>query len=766
MIGAGSRNFKRGYKYIRGGLTNLVQLLSGYSLMLRQILRVKSKKTYCLNACDMLGVPRRHSLNLAEKVVNGQLAVDFVFKDAPAYSTQKFDWNIAFSDAATTFQLYVQALNPVGDLAAAYNSTKKNSYFELAKWFLNSWRNYSKSTSSLSNEYIWEHLAVALRTENMLYFFLVGCENDKFTDSERRSIAGLLEMHGDFLAHPKNYLDEHNHGVFQDKALIYLATSFSRQDWIQTAQNRLNRQWNFLFNDEMVCVENSYTYQRVNIDLFLEVARFQQQQGNDWGDDLIYKLSLAQDFMGHGLRPNGTCAPFGDTFIGDYTGCSFISEQGVLAYASRKGMIGKKPNVRSIVYPKSGYYFGREHWLPENNSNKFEDAIWTMFRSGYTSITHRQADDNSFMLYAKNHEIFVDPGLYTYMHRNPIRMYVRSANAHNTVIVDEISFPFLREDCVGLSGMIHHDVGLDKGYDYVVGHNSMYLGVFHVRHFIFLENALFILDELESVHDHCFSQLFHCGKDIALEEVNGNGMRGIIADTGFQLRLQQLHGTPSATVINGGDKDARYGFCSDAFNEYHFIDTVKFDLCGRNVQFATLITFDQDSTGDHDKSSVVFDHDLRTLSFVNHGELKALPLKQFKRQAFIPWQALVMENYEIFQNGPVFTLTNYASYKEKIQYAWYIIRKKTRKPIKKQMYTDSPSFTIDFAEYEFGEYSIQAFIMNPINKKIAKQVICHINYEDGVCTYRRELELDCKWLKSCPSLMIDTKSEINMEVAP
>ena len=745
MYGVNRINLKRVYKYIRGGLTNLEQIIRGYGLVVKRINFSKPRKVLPISFKDMRGIPRRRSLDLAEKLICGQLAVDYVFADAPEYSKSNFDWNISFSEAATTFQLYIQALNPVGDLAVAYNAKKQKKYFELAKWFLDGWRSFSMTTASLSNEYIWEHLAVSLRTENVLYFFLVGSENRLFSDKEIKSITALLEMHGNFLSNPKNYLEKHNHGVFEDKALLYLAAAFTRPEWTHIAQSRLNNQWDFLFNDEMVCVENSYTYQRVNIDLFLEVARFQNELGYEWGNDLIHKLSDAQDFMGYGLRPNGTSAPFGDSFVGDYSNWDCISPEGVMAYASRRGKKGLMPKSRSVVYPKSGYYFAREHWMHENSDIKFEDAVWTMFRSGFSCTTHRQADDNSFLLFAKNRDIFVDSGLYTYMHRNPIRVYMRSANAHNTVIVDETSFPFQREDLSGLCGIIHHDVGLDRGFDYIVGYNSMYLGVFHVRHFVFLEDALFILDEIESVHEHCFSQLFHCGKDISLEKVDGDGFVGNIDDTGFRVKLSQMGDIPTVSVINGGSEGAKYGFWSDVFNEYFHIDTVKFDLLGSKKMFATLIYFEEGLDLSLKNPGFEFDSSSRTLLFVKHGEKRYLTLKHFDRQEYTPWQAFVMENYEISQNGCVFIFRNTANYEEKMQYAWYLQSKKTRKYIDKSMYSDSPSYQIDFSPLDFGDYSIRAFVMCKRNKKYATQIIAHVVHDENKCSYRRELEFDETW---------------------
>ena len=734
MRGLRARYHKHGKKALKRGMTNLAQVLRGYMLPLRGGLLPLVRKDITLKAEALTSMPRRRYIERANKLISGKLALDSIFKEEMEYSIDTLDWNVSYSKAATTHQTYLQALNPVGDLGAAFHYTNDKKYFQLAFDFVKSWYAFSKKTSSLSNEYIWEHLSVGLRTENILYFFLVGLQNDCFSNEEIKLISSILVYNGEFLAKDANYLENHNHGVYQDRALLYLSVAFNRPDWTEISRTRLDRQWKFLFNDEMVCVENSYTYQRINVDLFKDVALFSQKQGHDWGDALIQSLTKAQDFMGYALIPNGFCSPFGDTFMGDYTGYEALSPEGVMAYATSMGTKGTKPPVRSMAYPKAGYYFGREHWEATN----FKDAVWTMFRSGYDTITHRQADDNSFMLYAKGYDIFVDSGLYTYMFRDPIRIYTRSANSHNTVIVDETSFCFQRTDCTQLCGIIHSNVNLERGYDYVVGYNALYLGVFHLRHFVFLENALFIYDEIESNHEHAFSQLFHCGIDTAIEFVGNQELHLTIGDTEHICKLVQLSNACDVEVINGKDEGAKYGIWSGSLEEYHYINTVKFNKRGKNTNFATTIAL-------NDELEIAFNPAQKILSFNKNGEKKSVQLENFNKYDILPPQTFVMDSYEIIQEGSNFSFENTRNYKQPVEYAWYVISKATRKPVRREMYSKSPKYSLDFSELEQGDYSIRAFIVDSSKNK-ASQVICHIICANGEYSCKRELEHDVSWL--------------------
>ena len=731
-------------KYIRHakkiafrGMVNLKQMVKSQVLSARRRSLLKSVhnfKKIGLRVEDIRALPRRRFRGRADKLLAGKLALDDVFKEESGYYLSSFDWNISFSKAATTHQLYLQALNPVGDLAAAYNYTEDEKYSELALAFIESWLRFAKSPQSLKNEYVWDHHAVALRVENILFFFLVGMEREFFKKREIGILAELLMYHGEFLADHTNYLENHNHGVYQDRALLYLSVVFHKFGWEELVAGRLNRQWDFLFNDEMVCVENSYNYQRLNVELFEDIARFCKKKDMNWGSVLLEKLAVAQDFMGYALMPNGICPPFGDTCFSNYSGYITISSDGVMAYATKKGQSGVMPPMRSIVYPKSGYYFGREYW----DNDKFDDAMWTMFRSGYTTITHRQADDNSFMLYAKGYNIFVDSGLYTYMFRDPIRIYTRSANSHNTVIVDGTSFCFQRPDCTELCGFAHHEINLDGGYDYVIGFNSLYLGVFHLRHFIFLEDTLFIFDEMESMHEHTYSQLFHCGRDTSIESANSEGICLRIGESGYKCKLAQLETVCDMEVINGADEGAEYGIWSGKFEEYEYIDTVKYNKRGKDICFATLITVEP-----RKERSIFFVKDKRELHFEWSGSLQSIKLKNIDKMDIIPRTAFSMDSYTIAQKGCNFTFENVAKYTKTVQYAWYIISKRTRKPVLRKMYTESPQFTQDFSKLEEGEYSVRAFIM--YGKEKVSQIICHVVYNNEQCSYRRELELDEEW---------------------
>ncbi|NBH28867.1 hypothetical protein D3Z60_24845, partial [Lachnospiraceae bacterium] len=204
------------------------------------------------------------------------------------------------------------------------------------------------------------------------------------------------------MANEEEYTPNHNHGIFQDQALIYLAYFLNNKyssDWISLAKTRLETQKKYAFSEEMVHVENSPAYQLGVTELFYQVAEFLKGQGDDFGNQLYDDVSNSLEFMAWATKPNGVLAEIGDTSSiegkqkTDYGMDKFGNEH--LVYAATLGDKGEKPDDLSAVYPKSGYYFGRNYWGMEDTDPTA--ATWTMFKAGYLSKTHKHADDLSFM---------------------------------------------------------------------------------------------------------------------------------------------------------------------------------------------------------------------------------------------------------------------------------------------------------------------------------------------------------------------------------
>lgn len=715
---------------------------------------LRAKPETHLASGDLFGgvFPVKHSLELGESILAGNLKV-IQWLDGLEYGEiDGFDWNVDHTDSPTSFQLFLQGLNPVLYLVGAFVLTGNADYYHLALDFYESWSRFAKSRLSKGNEYVWDQHAAALRAENLLSLLIVGIERGLLSKKQERSLICMLQKHANYHLDAKNYLPGENHGLFQDRALLYMGYAFDRHDWVDIAVGRIREQWDSLFDEEMACAENSFTYQRVDKNLFIDVSDIMRKKGNPVGEELHRKISGAEDFMGFALMPNSMCPPFGDTFRSDYYLCDSVDEKGVLAFSASRGAKGIMPSSTRKVYHVAGYYFGRQFWDDPEGKKPFEDSVWTMFRSGYTSITHRQADDNSFMFYAFGKEVFTDAGAYNYMYRDPIRRYVRSSLAHNSIFVDGKSYDFLQRDNTDLAGFCHCELGKDDAVDYIVGFNSLYRGVVWFRHFVFFSEGVFLLDELFSKSMHEYSQVFHCGPEI--EEVEKAGLDVKVLTGGIDQRyvaLSQL-GTTEGLVLEvhqGSEsslsEDVPFGIIGGSdLNEMEYVKTLEYKQCGKATTYATAILACE---SDDAKRVVAFDSASRELSLCVKGRKTSFNLQSFDPKDYSPASKFDFDDFVVERERSVFRFQYAADRLGDLELAWYVMGNHGRRPVFKSPYRKDGRFEFDFEGTDDPDCAIRVFARDPVTGEMGSQIICGIRRDADADEWHAEYwpDWDSDW---------------------
>lgn len=619
----------------------------------------------------------------------------------PYESFDNFDWDVQFTESPNTFQLYLQCLNPLIYLTKAYQLTSDAAYIDCATEMIQSWIDYEQTRGNSKNPFVWYDHGTALRAENLIYFILVAEPDQRITTEFSRELRELLQEHAEFLSDPQNYTENHNHGIFQDRALIYTAYFLNNDQtaqWLEIAQSRLQAQKEFAFSDEMVHVENSPGYQVGVMDLFRIVADFLKTMGNPYGTDLYQDIEASAEFMAQIVKPNGSLAEIGDT-NGRITSSTIsnasLTEFGNphLTYSSTQGLQGEMPDSLSAFYPHSGYYIGRNSWAADG----FSDATWTMFKSGYSSKTHKHADDLSFMLYSHGYDVFADTGWYNYVSGNFYRDHFVSSRAHNTLIVDGKSYSPTDENS-SKTGILQ--TASEDGYDYVLGFNEMYPGVSLDRHFYYLGNAILLYDNMVSTDEHTYSQLFQCSEYTEIVESSSTEVLLRLADTGYYVRIRQLHASgPLDFNVYHGDTKTGYGFISRQMNHLEEINTLKFDAVGTDYDLVTLITIEDASGATEGMDKFSFDEKAMTFSWSDGEANRQISLTS--RQRVDPMAVSVS------QQDNLFTFTNQNTI-DGLQYAWYILDRNTAKVLFKTDYSTDPQLSYRFDEA--GNYLVKAYV--------------------------------------------------------
>lgn len=535
-------------------------------------------------------------IQIAEDMLVGKMLVIKAASPYIGYTLDKFDWSrVPLDDSKETYQMYLFSLYPIAYAVKAFELTDNRKYIVFAEKLLKSWLKFFSDPISFkkSPAMMGKH-SLALRAETLIYYILVTSEAGLLPNDFKKTILKHLELHVDYLCDPALYAYNHNHGVFQDRALMYLAwflNGSKKQKLIDLAKKRLMVQHNYAFTEEMVSVENSYDYHIIAIRLFREIAKFLNWIDDEYGKTLLDDFDKATTFLAYLIKPDGYAPMIGDSKLHKVSKAEARTLGGALQYAVTRCREGDKPLEKAAIFPKSGYMASRQYWAREDSftgKKRMTDAMWCMFKSGYVSMNHKHADDLSFMMHCKGHDIFVDTGVFSYSTLSKYRTYFSSALAHNTVIVDNRSYP-ISPNHFDTTGIFAHNVN-NGFYNYAGGFNNAYSGVEIDRHFYSFDETILIYDNIRSDDNHTYSQLFHLGENMSIVETTDSKVLLKIADTDYFVSITQHLENTSLSHYYGENKECKFGIISNKMNTLNSINTLKFDTYGSNVDIITQIS--------------------------------------------------------------------------------------------------------------------------------------------------------------------------------
>lgn len=657
-------------------------------------------------------------IEAADKLLNGELVVLDTVESIP-YDMEGFDWDACVSEFPDAYQEHLQALNSIAYLTKAYELTKEDKYLELCKEFLEKWDLYRVSDVAEDNGFIWDGYVAAIRTSNIIYYVLTAENGTKeyFSLEERLWISDLVEEHAEFFAQQSENVKDMDLGIYQDQALLYCAYFLNNENsanWISIAEKHLGEQQNYAYN--------SPDFQRGVIGIYQTMAKFCGKVKDKFSDFLYDAIEESAEFMTYMIKPNGSIAEIGDldSSWNEVNGKGAILSElknKYIIYALTMGEEGKSPKDTAKIYPELGYYLSRNNWNKENS----EQSTWMMFKSGYASGMNKHADDNSFMLYTKGYDIFVDPGCYDDMPGNLYRDYLVSSNAHNTVIVDGKTYSPTTENSIK-AGI--YEYSQNENYDYILGFNEMYHDVSFDRHFYNLGDAIIIYDNLESVSSHVYSQLLHASEEMQLIESKKDCVLYKIGN--HYVRVQQLTENGQNMLIHGDEERQLFGYISREMNQINAIDTLKYDVKGANVDIITLITIEDENGNIEGISDIKFDKASKIFHISKtSGEIYDIELKVRKRI-----NAGKIEVRRVNDNTFEFSNVNL---EEGTTYAWYVIDKETFTPVMRTDYSTDANFTYAFEKK--GDYLIKAYARSNNGRYRCSRLVAEVMYDEAASKY-------------------------------
>jgi hypothetical protein len=335
------------------------------------------------------------------------------------------------------------------------------------------------------SSFAWYDMAVASRAA--LLGYLLAQSGEVITAAERDILTDAAVTHARWLSASKNYKARHNHGLFSDAGLLMLCKSAPGIDECSTAvalaHDRFRETLLATVSSEGVHLEHSVGYhfdvldlveRKLAVDMDPEVARVR---------DAMRKV--APWFV----MPDGTYPQAGDTH-----------RQNAPDWA-----------VLEAVKKRGSQRFGTGYFAVR------EDESYLLVTASHNGSAHKHLDDLSFVLVDGGQPLLVDPGLYGY-ESAPIRSYLKSAAAHNTLVIDQHH----RLPSPPYGGTLVAS-GEDEGWYAVWGRNAATApGVAHERVWLYRPGqALLLVDLIESTdgaeHDHV--RYLHFPAEVAVSVV-------------------------------------------------------------------------------------------------------------------------------------------------------------------------------------------------------------------------------------------------------
>jgi hypothetical protein len=403
------------------------------------------------------------------------------------------------------------------------------------------------------DRYTWYDHGTSERLLVMIRFWAIGIEK-QFDVRFMGRLLYMIKLHADLLANESFYSRNqnyryHNHGIFQDIALLAVSIGFSFIDsasvWQQIALERMRDQFDHLViyeKDVAILKENSLGYHDGTFRIVMFINELLKCSGNhgasEYYSSLAEKMILFSKLMHY---PGGRQPAVGDTFRIEN---SLQSRERSLASVCDKGF---------YPFEEAGYVIvkGQEH-----------EIFWQMTVVGPSlTKTHKHEDNLSVTLFFDGIEWLSDPSFFSHQYTDIFPAYLRSAKAHNAVSIDSLNYSIE-------TGLTNFETITDGEAFRINGRHNAYSGVEIYRSIrgsltslsITVEDQITIDDGIENLNPVLY---WHLGETVEAEKTS----EGIIFSSSlsaYRLLLQCEMNT-ELVIIRGDDENAPEGWIGSGF---------------------------------------------------------------------------------------------------------------------------------------------------------------------------------------------------------
>lgn len=491
--------------------------------------------------------------NVVNSFLNNELKIKH---NLPSINISKgIDWDYLDNKNSSTYQVYLQSLTVIESLTYIGIENADFKLLKSAKKIILDWYKYN---SNNRNKFIWNEHAAANRVQNIIYFQ----QSEHNNKISKYHFNRILEEHCEFLSQSKNY-KENNHGLMMDKALIkacqFLRDKQLKRYYLQTAILRVKVSVYRDFSKSGLHLENSPEYHILVLNILKEISIdldnfYNISLGKDI-EDLIKRAQIIKKYL---IKPDGEYINLGDT-----------------------GTIKDKNLIHDKIYKDFiDYDAGTVIFQYKNYSNNRNSSYFT-FSCGYKKLTHKHKDDLSFTLFLDGQDVLVDSGKFNYNYTDPLRKFITSPLAHNSLVVEGTEYEYFNafKDQPKLKVA---ETKTDKNYKKVIGINKLYKNKSLKRYCILTKsNILFVLDEVNGKSIDNVFQNFNFHEDALINKVTNSEYKISLNNNNYIL-CNLYTDYPLLSKIKKGN-------VSRAFSKSCSTNRILFKQKGMNFKFLTIL---------------------------------------------------------------------------------------------------------------------------------------------------------------------------------
>jgi len=400
-----------------------------------------------------------------------------------------------------------------------YKKTEDILHLTTAKTIIYDW---IKSTKSLNNFDYFTNKLLKKLISNPPLMWNDDCASNRiiyqtmvFKSIEEKNLINSYEYnvflknvirHGLLIANEKYYNSRTNHGLMENRALLFIALSFPeikmRKQWIKFAVERMEDQIRENVTDDGIHKEFSSFYHYYALKEFCWFFIVCKMNGLKLTTEYETKLKLMIKYLNNILLPDASLPLMGDTFK-TYIDLGKWPLEHLPKWKEFQELLftlnNPKNNIETFKEYKHAGIVTYKSYEPGCN-------CFLLFNASPNRKAHNHYDALSF-IYFKNNRIFTGPGYPEYNNNN--RTNLISASSQNTVSVNDMNYK------PGDAKLLFSDFDSNNKLIIVCGEHSLYDNIYIKRCIIHLrEKLILIIDEIQGEGKHQFTQNFRIDENL------------------------------------------------------------------------------------------------------------------------------------------------------------------------------------------------------------------------------------------------------------